>query len=144
MTGRRETGLFNSALHCGLSSRSRNTPLKSRASSTVRRIGHKRPPCYLRRVPGGLPYKFLLLPDALGHAAVAVLHAVVEIIRRNGAERLVVEALQSQPFLQILLELVQRLQLGRQRRLALSRRSAEEFLVAAIHHGGQSSSSVAN
>src|ERR1022692_968981 len=78
-------------------------PLKSRASSTVRRIGHKRPPCYLRRGPGGLPYKFLLLPDALGHAAVAVLHAVVEIIRRNGAERLVVEALQSQPLLQILL-----------------------------------------
>src|ERR1022692_571819 len=129
------TGLFTSALHCGLSIRSRNTPLKYRASSTVRRIGHKRPPCYLRRGPGGLPYKFLLLPDALGHAAVAVLHAVVEIIRRNGAKRLVVQALQSQPLLQILLELVQRLQLGRQRRLALPRRSAEEFLVAAIHQG---------
>src|SRR5712691_1015181 len=75
------------------------------------------------------------LPHALGHAAVAVLHAVVQIERRHGPERLVVQALLAETFLEIFLEIVQRLQFLGQRGLLFSGTRPEELLVPAIHQG---------
>src|SRR5262245_16904219 len=73
------------------------------------------------------------IPDTLGDAAVTVLHAVVLIEGRNRSERFVVEALFAEPFLQILFEIVQRLELVGGRRAAHPAGRAEKLLVSAVH-----------
>src|SRR5947209_20591708 len=51
------------------------------------------------------------IPGTLGHAVVAILHAIVEVEGGDGAERFVVEALLAERFLEVLFELVQGLEL---------------------------------
>src|SRR5215472_2621026 len=50
----------------------------------------------------------LLLPHTLRHAAIAVLHAIIQVEGRHGAERLVIVTLLAQPFPQVFLEVVKR------------------------------------
>src|SRR5262249_41115409 len=73
------------------------------------------------------------IPDTLGDAAVAVLNAIVLIEGGHRAQRFVVQALLPQRFLEILLEIVQRLELIRSSRDPHTTGSAEELLEAAVH-----------
>src|ERR1017187_7959976 len=76
-----------------------------------------------------------LFPDALGDSGVAILDAVVQIKSGDRTQRLVVQHFLSQGLFEVFLEIVEGLQVVRQRRLILPAGSAEEFLIAAIHQG---------
>src|ERR1035437_7849543 len=77
-----------------------------------------------------------LFPGALRDAAVAILHAIVLVKRGYGPQPLVVQALESETFLKVGFESVQRLKVVRQRRLLLPAGRAEEFLESAVHQHG--------
>jgi len=64
---------------------------------------------------------------------IAILDAIVKMQVRGGAQALVVQARQAETFLQILLEVVQRLELGCVRRHLLRGRRSPEHLIAAIY-----------
>src|SRR5262249_1059224 len=73
------------------------------------------------------------IPDTLGDAAVTVLNAVVEIVGRDGPEGLVVKRFLAQPFLEVLFEIVESLELIRLGGQPHSLRGAEELLITAVH-----------
>src|SRR5438046_280381 len=74
-----------------------------------------------------------LFPDALGDAAIAVLDAIVLIQGGDGAQTVVVKALQAQGLAQVFFKVMQRFELVRGGRLSFSRRSEEELLEPAVH-----------
>src|SRR5262249_31932557 len=63
-----------------------------------------------------------------GHAAITVLHPIVEIKRRNRTQCFVVKRIEPQRLPQIVLEAVQRFQLGGERGLSRATGNLEEFL----------------
>src|SRR4051794_10230752 len=72
------------------------------------------------------------IPDTLGHAAVAAFHAIVLVESGNRPQRFVIEALLAERFLEILFEIVQRLEMIGGSGDANSLGSAEEFLETAV------------
>src|SRR5260370_687554 len=73
------------------------------------------------------------IPGTLGHAAVAVLHAIVLVESGDGAERFVVQALFAERFLEVLFEIVQGLQVVRSGRAPEAAGRAEDLLVPQVH-----------
>src|SRR5437870_5137300 len=74
-----------------------------------------------------------LFPDALGDAAIAVLDAIVLIQGGDGAQTVVVKALQAQGLAQVFFKVMQGLELVRGGGFSFPRRSEEELLKSAVH-----------
>ncbi len=72
---------------------------------------------------------FLLLPRFRLMARIALVNAIVHVLRRGGAERSVIEVHQIQRLFDVILEFVQSFQLLRFRRDAFPRRCFKEHLV---------------
>ena len=79
---------------------------------------------------------FTLLPGTPGHALIAILHPVIEVVIANRAERRVVKAHQSESFMEVFAEFVKRLEmLGKGWHFVAIRR-CEKLLITAINQLG--------